>query len=204
MRGHNYVLIQDAASGKPTLILLGKAERTKYTDDPPVARPAAGPSSYASPVALSSQLGALAAVAPPPSQAPQGRAPSYNAPSAEPRKQPDEGSATSVVASARPTYTQSPSNATMPPMPPNIPGLELPPMPPTLEQARTAQASVATTVSSTSQANVQGPPQVPGENTSGQTSLQTPPSIPSSPGQDQQKAKPTVDLRDLTPPPIPF
>jgi len=43
MRGYNYVLIRPDNSGKSILMVLGKAERTKYTDAPSVTVTAAPP-----------------------------------------------------------------------------------------------------------------------------------------------------------------
>ena len=202
MRGHNYVLIQDTAAGKPTLILLGKAER-RNVEDVPVARVATEPSPYASVVPSSSQQGSTA-VAPSPTPAAQGSTLSSNAPSAEPRKPLGEESTASVVASARPAHVPSPTSSATLPMVPNIPGLELPPMPPTLEQAKSTKSSVTAASASTSQATVDTPPQIPTENSSSQTSAQTPPQIPTGSGTIQQKDNPGLDLKDLTPPPIPF
>ena len=202
MRGHNYVLIQDAAAGKPTLILLGKAER-RNVEDLPAARMTTEPSPYASAVPSSSQEG-LTAVAPSPTPALQGSTLSSNAPSAEPRKPQGEESAASVVASARPTHMPSPASSATPPMAPNIPGLELPPVPPTLEQTKSPKSNVTAATASTSQAAVDPPLQIPTENSSSQTSAQTPPQIPTGSDTTPQKAKSSLDLKDLTPPPIPF
>lgn len=202
MRGHNYVLIQDVAARKPTLILLGKAER-RNVEDLPAARVATEPSPYASAVPPSSQLG-LTATAPSPTPAAQGSAVSSNTPSVEPRKPQGEESPASVVASAGPAHMPSPTSSATPPMAPNIPGVELPPMPPTLEEAKSTSSNVTPATAFTSRVTVDTPLQIPTQNSSSQTSAQTPPQIPTGSGAAQQKAKPGLDLNDLTPPPIPF
>ena len=191
MRGHNYVLIQDVATGKPTLILLGKAER-RNVEDLTVARPATEPSPYASAVPSSSQGSLTAVAAPSPAPAAQGSVLSSDTPSAEPRKPQGEESAASFVPSARPARMPSPVSSATPPMASNIPGLELPPVPPTLEQAKSTRPNVTAATTSISQATVDTPPQIPTQNSSGQTSAQIPPQIPTG-----------LDLKDLAPPPIP-
>jgi hypothetical protein len=188
LRGYNYVLIQDDQSKRPAVVILGKAERTKYVDEP-------------SPV----QQQALAAAAPPPpspasygtvspqqsiSPAQSPEPPRKSGSVDQPKKQ-DEPVTDNMVASARPGRSL---RSDTPPMPPQIPGLELPPMPPSLAEVRGSGQTVA----------LDSPPQIPGENSSGQAALQTPPEMPAGDTTTQQKPKPTLDLRDLAPPSIPF
>ena len=201
LRGYNYVQIHGEASGKPAVVILGKAERAKYVDEPSPARQAAVPSTPA-PAPSPGSYGTL------PSR--PGTVPAQASTSprksglVEQQKRQDEPASEAVVASsARPgralrsdmplTPAQSAGHE-LPPAPPQIPGLELPPMPPSIEEVRGSGQTVA----------LDSPPQIPAENSSGQAALQTPPEIPTSTTTIQEKPKPKLDLNGLAPPSIPF
>lgn len=66
MRGYNYVLIRQGESRKPLLVVMGKAERTKYTDQPaPAARPATQPAQPAARAANAHQAADTRSYVPP-------------------------------------------------------------------------------------------------------------------------------------------
>lgn len=187
MRGYNYVLLQDATSDKFSIILIGKAERSKYSEERPATHAATEPPAYEqSTIPPPTQRGL------PPSAQPTAvtarAADSSPAPAAmERQKQSDEEKASGgEAAAARQVRTQSSASSTTPPAPPSISGLESPPMPPTLEQAKGNQARAAT-----------------GEDSSHSHALDTPPEIPTTDSEAVQKARPKLDLKDLTPPSIP-
>ena len=184
LRGYNYVFMQDATSGKPAIMVLGKAERTKYVDAPPPSRAVAEPVSSPTPLPPGRQSMTSAL---PPAPAPvQGAVSSPKTIATDHQSQQDEEGPGAVVASARPVSMPSLVNSTVPPIPPQIPGLEMPPMPPSLEEAKAASVNVV------------------GENSSGQASLETPPEIPAGGDAARQKPKPKADLKDLAPPSMPF
>ena len=199
LRGYNYVFMQDATSRKPAIMVLGKAERTKYVDAPPPSRAVAEP--MPSPTPLPQSFQGMAPALPPAPASVQGTVPSPKTTATDLQRQQDEEGSGPVIASARPVSMRS---ATVPPMPPQIPGLEMPPIPPSLEEAKAANTSVAAVGTTGAETGLERPPQIPGENSSGQTSPETPPQIPTGGNQVQPKPQPRVDLKDLTPPSIPF
>jgi hypothetical protein len=195
LRGYNYVFMQDATSGKPAVLILGKAERTKYVDTPPPTRAAAEPSPSPTPPAPIQQN--MASALPVALVPVQGATSSPKTAATDQQRQQEEERQGAMTASARPTRIPMQSatippaptripmqSATIPPAPPQVSGLEMPPMPPSIEEAKAA--------------NTQG------ENFSALASVETPPEIPASGDTTQQKSRPKVDLRDLAPPPIPF
>jgi hypothetical protein len=184
LRGYNYVYMQDATSGKPAIMVFGKAERTKYVDAPPPSRAVAEPMPSPTPLPPSRQS-MTSALSPAPRPV-QGAVSSPKTTATELQKPQAEEEPGSVVASARPVSMPSPANSTVPPIPPQIPGLEMPPIPPSLEEAKAASVNVV------------------GENSSGQASLETPPEIPAGGDAAQPKPKPKADLKDLAPPSMPF
>ncbi len=171
MRGYNYVLIQEAESHRPTLILLGKAERSKYVEQAPVASVVTSSPAYVPAATPTGQQGLSSA----PFYAAlpeQGDPLPSGAQTERPRTQLDGEKARPQVSSAGPAqHPQSQAGSATPPMPPDLAGLEPPPMPPAL-------------------------PQAPGEIRPSPDVIVTPPPDP--------KPKPKPDIRDLTPPPIPF
>jgi len=199
LKGYNYVFMQDATSRKLAIMVLGKAERTKYVDAPQpsraVAEPVPSPTSL--PPTRQSMTSAL-----PPAPAPIHGAGSFTKTTTTDRqRQQGEEVVGPVIASARPVSMRS---STVPPIPPQIPGLEMPPVPPSLEEAKAASMNVVSVAPSGTEATNRIPPQIPGENSSGQTSLETPPEIPAGGNSAQPKPKPKADLKDLTPPSMPF
>jgi len=186
MRGFNYVLMQDVTSAKLSLVLFGKAGRRKYVEETAAAGAATERPAHAV-TATSPDHGRSSPSPRPATVSVQGNGSSRNSVSLERQKQLDEERAGPAMAFAKPVGAQSSTSSELPPIPPSTPGLEMPPAPPTLEQAKGAQSNV-----------------VVGENSSGRASLQTPPEIPVGPNSTQQKAIPKLNLKDFTPPSIPF
>jgi hypothetical protein len=199
LRGYNYVFMQDPGSKKPVVYVFGKAERSKHADTSPSSVAPAGPAQSPSPISPAQHT--VTRAIPPASPPVQGTATANKTEAADGQRQQYEDAAGPVMASARPVTRQA---ATVPPSPPQIPGLEMPPIPPTLEEAKAANTSVAAIGTTSAETALERPPQIPAENSSGQTPDEIPPQIPAGESQAQQKPKPKADLSDLTPPSIPF
>lgn len=133
MRGYNYVVIKPESSEKTIVMVLSRAERTKYTPLPPqVNRP---PETIASapPVAHPLAMPAMPSVGikPPVSGTdPHATTASTDTPVATaPIVSSGQGG---ISASQTDAAQKKVSDASTPPVSPTLPGREMPPMPPTL------------------------------------------------------------------------
>jgi hypothetical protein len=187
MRGYNYVLLREATLNRYSIMLLGKVERSKYSEEP-AARSASESPVYGQPAAPTMQRG-LSPSSQPAASSVISSGSSPNPTAVERQKQFDEEKSGVAAASVRPVRAQSQTSSTTPPAPPSVSGLELPPMPPTLEQAKGTQTHSLT-----------------GEDSSRSQALDKPPEIPEERHQSSTidvQPKPKLDLRDLTPPSMP-
>ncbi len=190
MRGYNYVVIKPESSEKTIVMVLGRAERTKYTAPPPQVDSA------------TEKRVSAPSVAPPPAITPKPssdiKPPSSGAGSHTTTASPDTSGATApIVTSEQSGISASQKDATqkivmdaslMPPVPPVLPGHDLPPTPPGMTD--TTASTTPTTTGTTTATGTTGTTTTTG-------TITTPPS-----NQTTTTTKPGEP--DLRPPQVPF
>jgi len=185
MRGYNYVLIKPDKSDKTVLMILSKAERTKYTEPSiagtVVAAPSVPPSTVKMPV---SRPPAVVSAQPPMAIGVVKAEPkTYTEGAVGTSTDPVAGGTVKIVTSTG--ATKEISRDLLPPMPPSLSGVDTPPSIPVV----TAGTQVDT------------PPSIPQISSASPTDSATPG------GQQQQtgqQSTTSVDMKDMKPPQIPF